>query len=136
MNFYLLSFVIFLILPITGFAKDITLDCPQQIHTTQQMIDTPAGFTSMSSPSTHYWTSVTFYSGEPKEQASLAPDKTSKGKMHWVFSENDTIYLSCGYNQTQLELYKKLPNHIHSCTVFFDTTVMTVGGGVPKKIAC
>ena|SRR5579862_1754366 len=138
-NTKLLFAIIFLFVssaPLIYAKSTITINCPHDIKTTQQIKNIPTGFSSIISDSPHYLASVTFYSGKPEEQASLAPDTTSKEKMRWTFSDTDSIYMSCGYNQTNIQIYKALPKATHACTVFYDANVMSALGGIPKKIEC
>lgn len=129
-----------LVITITAFmaisvhAGVIEIQCPAKIDTTEKLTKLSADFESMVTDATHYWTGVTFFSGHPKENASLAPDDASG----WSFSKDDTIYIGCSYNQSSQMLFKKLPKHIRSCEVVYDKTVQGIAGqpGAPQKILC
>lgn len=125
-----------ILVPVATFALEQGLYCPSEIKTYQKIQEPVTGFQSMASQSPHFLSGVTFYSGKPEEQASLAPDTTLKDKMHWTFSKQDKIYISCSYNNTNIELAKALPTRISTCTVYYDPSVTGPFAALPKKIVC
>lgn len=85
---------------------------------------------------------VTFYSGPPKEEASLVYDDFVRGKdastATWKFPKDPRGYwIKCSYRGTTLELSKALPPTVSSCRVTYDRET-TSASGLPaiKRIAC
>lgn len=100
-----------------------TIQCPQSIRTNQSLqhevkkwnvfVDDLNG--------THQFERVTFYSGHPKEHASLAPDReTSKvKKLTWTFDKQET-WIACEYTHTKIQLIQKLREGTKNCTVTYN----------------
>lgn len=119
-----------------SYAEVIEIKCPAEINSREKLENVPQGFETMAADASQYWVNVTFYSGKPEENASLAPD-SSKKTASWTFSDNETLYLSCAYNQSKIELFKMLPKNIRSCELVMDKHVQGLfGKGLPEKIRC
>jgi hypothetical protein len=85
---------------------------------------------------------VTFYSGPPKEEASLVYDTWVNAKdtstATWKFLHDARGYwIKCSYRGTTMELSKALPATLSSCRVTYDRQA-TSSSGLPaiKGIAC
>jgi len=85
---------------------------------------------------------VTFYSGPPKQEASLVYDEWVRGKdastATWKFTKDSRGYwVKCSYRNTTLELSKALPPAVSSCRVTYDRQT-TSASGLPaiKRMAC
>lgn len=118
------------------FANSIEVTCPKEIETTQTMKTHAPDFTVWDKSSPHYFDRFTFYSGNPHDNASLAPSDHTNAHAMWQFSVNDNIYISCSYYNTEMELYKKLPAGLTSCQVDYDTSSRGSASFLPKKIIC
>lgn len=104
------------------FALAAILNCPSTIRTNQslqQKIDGWDGFLDDGNK-VYSFNRVTFYSGHPKFNASLAPDNegTKGDKLIWSFGK-DKIWLACGYSNTDIKLIRELPDIIKTCTVTY-----------------
>jgi hypothetical protein len=115
--------------------------CPASLATTQSG-KAPYPYTLKNGTASAPLMGVTFFDGDPKEEASLAPDstKTAGGKMTsvWTFDpagKNGT-YVSCSYFGTSMTLERKLNPAPSKCTVTYDAKSTT--GGLPTilSIAC
>lgn len=114
-----------------------TIQCPEKISVAQSVSEKYAGWRSITAEPNYYLSSITFYSGKPEENASLAPDTSKNDKSTWTFSPNEQIYLTCEYNQTNIQLTQALPAHITRCTVLYDANVRSSSGGfLPKSVQC
>ncbi len=106
-----------------------TLRCPQQIKTSESLQEKITGWDEFLDDGNivHHFNRVTFYSGHPKEHASLAPDNegTKGNKLIWTFAK-DTIWLACGYSNTNIQLTQKLLNGTKLCAVTYDSTFSQV----------
>jgi hypothetical protein len=85
---------------------------------------------------------VTFYSGPPKEEASLVYDDLVRAKdsstATWKFPKDPRGYwVKCSYRGTTLELSKALPPTVSSCRATYDRQAASPSG-LPtiKRIAC
>jgi len=85
---------------------------------------------------------VTFYSGPPKDEASLVYDDFVNAKdsstATWKFPKDARGYwVVCSYAGTTLELAKALPATLSSCQVVYDRTTASPSG-LPaiKRIVC
>ncbi|STY29852.1 Uncharacterised protein [Legionella wadsworthii] len=107
----------------------ITVSCPKEIQTNQSLKSIIKGWSVFIDGENHlsHFTRITFYSGPPQENASLAPDdKNSTGKkMIWNFNEGN-IWLSCGYSNTSIQLIQKLPDKIKKCSVTYNADYSNV----------
>ncbi len=76
---------------------------------------------------------VTFYSGPPKDEASLVYDDFVKAKdsstATWRFPKQARGYwVKCSYAGTTLELAKALPSTVSSCRVIYDKGASSPSG--------
>lgn len=102
--------------------------CPNTISTKQTLQGSQTGwesFTDRENTSTRL-SGITLYSGHPKEMASLAPDNegTSSDKLTWRFDqekESQGIWLACQYEHTQIQLIKKLPATLTTCSALYQS---------------
>ncbi len=85
---------------------------------------------------------VTFYSGAPKDEASLVYDDFVRAKdssiATWKFPKDARGYwVKCSYAGTTLELSKALPPTVSSCRVTYDRQASSPAG-LPtiRRIAC
>jgi hypothetical protein len=85
---------------------------------------------------------VTFYSGPPKEEASLVYDDFVRAKdssvATWKFPKDARGYwVKCSYAGTTLELSRALPPTVSSCRVTYDRQASSPAG-LPtiRRIAC
>ncbi|KTD17406.1 STY0301 family protein [Legionella jordanis] len=105
------------------------LPCPKEIDTRQILLHNIPGWQSYSAASNqkNYLNRLTFYSGHPKEQASLAPDnESSKSKiLQWSFNDEE-IWIACGYAETNIELIRKLEKPAHQCKVSYNTADLPI----------
>lgn len=105
-------------------ALAITIQCPQEIKTTQFLQKKVNGWGEFSDDwnIVHHVNRVTFYAGHPNEHASLAPDNedTKSNKALWTFGK-DKIWLVCGYSNTGVQLIQELPAKTKRCTVIYDS---------------
>ena len=84
---------------------------------------------------------VTFYSGPPKDQASLVYDDLVKAKdsatATWRLPKDARGYwVKCSYAGTTLELSKALPATVSSCQVVYDRDARPAGLPAIKRVAC
>jgi hypothetical protein len=85
---------------------------------------------------------VTFFSGPPKDEASLAYDDIVNSRRAsiatWTFPKESRAYwVRCSYRGTSLELSKALSMNVASCRVTYDRQASSTAG-LPaiKAIAC
>ncbi|WP_454780561.1 STY0301 family protein [Legionella sp. WA2022007384] len=110
-------------------ASAATIQCPQTIQTNQSLqhdISKWHGFLDNLNSNNHF-ERITFYSGHPKEHASLAPDSESSKikKLTWTFGEQET-WIACEYTHTQIQLIQKIPAGTKSCTVTYNANYFKV----------
>ncbi|MFO8871980.1 STY0301 family protein [Legionella pneumophila serogroup 1] len=117
-------------------AKTYIPQCPKEINTLERIQTSPDGWETLSGIKNNYLGNVSFYSGHPKAQASLKPNRINKKKAEWKFSPHDTIYIVCHYNQTGIELTQQLPQKTKGCTVIFNPNAKGPYGFLPQKITC
>ncbi|CAM2791501.1 Uncharacterised protein [Legionella steigerwaltii] len=107
-------------------ASATTIHCPETIQTNQSLQHEIKAWEAFQDDwnSTHHFDRITFYSGHPKEHASLAPDnEVSKvKKLTWSFDKQE-IWVACGYTNTKIQLIQKIPNGTKSCSVTYNITL-------------
>lgn len=116
--------------------------CPDSVRVKQTgAVPTPEWSVSYST-SPNRLQMVTFYSGPPKDEASLVYDDFVNAKdsstATWRFPKDARGYwVKCSYAGTTLELAKALPATLSSCQVVYDRTSASPAG-LPaiKRIAC
>ncbi|MBL8483533.1 MAG: hypothetical protein JNJ60_15150 [Rhodocyclaceae bacterium] len=105
--------------------------CPQKLAATQELNGkAPDGWSVYASRKEHPFTSVSFFSGAPDEEALLAPSKEEKkGKTiiaTWHFANgNETYWVACGYAGTGVVLARALSKTVDACTVEYDARFAT-----------
>ena len=85
---------------------------------------------------------ITFFDGDPKDEASLAPDNETKAAgttvSTWKFAADSNLgtFVRCSYFGTSLQLQRRLVPSPGMCTVTYDDKSST--GGLPTifKISC
>ena len=123
-----------------GFAADSL--CPDAVNVKQTAAaPAPEWSVSYSSAPTRL-EMVTFYSGSPKEEASLVYDSWIDAKdtstATWKLPKDARGYwIKCSYRGTSMEISKALPSTISSCRVTYDRQAAS-SSGLPaiKRIAC
>jgi hypothetical protein len=116
--------------------------CPETIAT-KQAGNAPAPEWSVSySASPNQLEMVTFYSGPPKDEASLVYDELASSKdsslATWKFPKDPRGYwVKCSYRGTTLELSKPLSATVSSCRVTYSRDA-SLPSGLPaiRSIAC
>lgn len=117
-------------------AESYSPQCPPEISTLDQIINAPSGWEPLIEPSKNFLNGVTFYSGHPKENVSLKPEFINKKNSQWKFSPQDSIYLVCHYNNSQIDLTQQLKKNTTICTVKYNEFVKGGLGFLPKSIIC
>lgn len=118
-------FIIYgLIFSIHAFSKTLTFNCPDFIETTSFLKKPISSWSTYADQQKKQSLNhITFYYGHPKNLASLAPANNTEsiqfGVSVFTFLPEDKIWLSCHYDNTQLQLIKKLPSIKH-CMVKYE----------------
>ena len=115
--------------------------CPVHLET-RQSAKAPYPYQLVPSNGASPLMGITFFDGDPKGEASLAPDSEERaaGKTvsTWKFAADDKrgVFVRCSYLGTSLQLQRRLVPTPGICTVTYDEKVST--GGLPTilKIAC
>jgi hypothetical protein len=103
-------------------AAEIRYECPPEIRTVQSIEDnTPVGWEVIQESHPKHWQdSIMVFDGPPKELASLVPDNERNQdikKTVWTFSKEKerSIWFTCSYHWTDIQLAKELPKEITKC---------------------
>lgn len=115
------------------YASPYSVSCPKQIEVTETTTTAYPGWRALTIQPHYFLNSVTLYSGKPEEMASLVPDSINRVHAIWHFSPHNHTYITCGYNQTSIQLTQALQDKTRSCTVIFDQKVQ---GYIPYHIEC
>jgi hypothetical protein len=137
MKFFLAILLIFL--PLSCAAETIEITCPARIETTQTIQSIPPHYSAFLRNMSLPFDRIAFYEGKPKRYASMAPDQEGSDKMPratWIFNPASAYSISCGYNFTTIELFKKLPSGITSCEVDYDLNLRGSAGPIVTKVIC
>jgi hypothetical protein len=113
--------------------------CPATIRVERQKLAAPvAGWSVVSKePQPHRLQFVTFYDGAPAEEASLAPDRSTRLQQTWEFLGLERPYwLTCHYAGTSVILGRALPKQIKTCTVTFAANVTIDGSPAIQRLTC
>ena len=112
--------------------------CPSQVAVQPQRIAKPiSGWSVISSEEPHQLTSIAFYDGDPKENASLAPDQAGRQRQVWTLAAQSRPYwLSCHYSGTTVVLARPLPAAVRQCVVTYEPSVTLEGMPQIKEISC
>jgi len=116
--------------------------CPASIETQQSVKSAPYPFRAVAVARVSQLMGLTFFDGDPKDEASLAPDDEVKsgGKIvsTWSFPPGNArgTYLQCAFTDTTIVLQRKLEAAITKCAVTYDAHEEV--GGLPAilKIDC
>lgn len=115
--------------------------CPAHLDT-RQSAKAPYPFQIVPGSEASPLMGVTFFDGDPKDEASLAPDSEKKAAgttvATWKFTPDAKlgIFVRCSYFGTSLQLQRRLVPTPEMCAVTYDDKVST--GGLPTilKISC
>ncbi len=114
--------------------------CPAQVTVRQQLASPVAGWTAAADKSPNALAGITFFDGRPEDEASLAPDKTSRqnGKdlAFWTFDAARPVFLVCRYAWTNVTLQRELPKGVRGCTVTYNSRETVAGLPSIEKIDC
>ncbi len=118
------------------------INCPNEVKVTQSLAAPVPGWTSTQDDTPHTLAGVTFYDGPPSEKASLVYDQIARNKGQqtatWRFAPQDKrqIWMACSYAGAGVQLARKLPANITTCSVTYDSQQSIAGLPVIKKIDC
>jgi hypothetical protein len=118
------------------------VSCPDTIKVDQKAIPPSPEWDVSYSALSHQLEMVTFFSGHPRDNASLVYDKRSKTKSGWVGTwifpkDADSYWIRCSYTGTRAELFRRLPNSVSVCRVTYDERPHFPSGlPVIRKIEC
>jgi hypothetical protein len=116
--------------------------CPASISVKQTAEKIPDGWTATQDDMPNPWEGVTFYSGPPKENASLVYDRWTKsngvesGIWHFARNASPPIWLSCRYSFTNVALAKQLPSNTTECMVVYKARTSPAEPLEIQKVAC
>ena len=113
--------------------------CPATIRVDAQKLAAPvAGWSVVAArPEPHQLQGITFFDGDPKEEASLAPDRSTKLQQTWEFaSAQRPQWLTCRYTGTTVVIGRVLPKQIKACTLTFLANETIGGSPVIQKLTC
>ena len=112
------------------------LSCPATIAVNEALTQAPPpGWTSESSGTPRYFSGVTFFDGDPRDNQSIAPTRDTAWKAHqrlavWQLGSSGGVWLGCRYTDSATLLVRELPAGIRECQVVY------AAGGVVKSIDC
>jgi hypothetical protein len=116
--------------------------CPDAVSVKQAGVATAPEWSVSYSAAPNQLEMVTFYSGPPKDEASLVYDDFVNAKSSstatWKFPKDPHGYwVKCSYRGTTLELSKALPATVSTCRVTYDRAASSPSG-LPaiQRIAC
>ncbi|MCL9682671.1 STY0301 family protein [Legionella maioricensis] len=137
MNYWkLVTSLYFIFFSIMVQAKIYTPNCPKQINRIEHINTAHDNWETISSIPNNFLSGVSFYSGHPKEGASLKPNSINKKVSKWTFSRKQRIYIVCEYNQTGIKLTQPLAKKTSQCTISYNPLVQSTNGFLPEKIQC
>lgn len=116
--------------------QHLQFSCPFSIVTKQSIVGEAKGYESTADNSSHIWQTISFYKGKPGLLPGLAPDRSNKNRADWSFSMSDNIYISCGYYQTSVVLFKELPHGVHACHVNYEKMRNSAFDELPQSVSC
>jgi len=90
--------------------------CPSSLPTRQSAVAVPAGWAAHVSDRESHLTGAGFSRGHPERLMILAPHESRSGYNRFIFGGSDEIWISCGYNGTQVSLDRAI-GHPSSCEV-------------------
>jgi hypothetical protein len=100
-------------------AAPLVLTCPATLAVAESA-QAPAGWEAVAAGQPHPFSNISLFSGHPREMASLAPDKQSRGAKQllsiWSLpGGSERYWLACGYAQTTVQVAKQLPAGLSRC---------------------
>jgi hypothetical protein len=115
-------------------ALSAVLECPSSIAVKESLDPAIDGWVAGSNRIPHDLAGVTFFDGDPKNRASLVPDRDFKSGNEqvavWKFAMGKApIWLSCDYLGTSITVGRSLP-------AFEECRVTSAAGSVVKRIEC
>ena len=124
------AFTTFLLLLLSGvtLAAPVALECPPTVAV-EQGVSAPVGWKAVLGTPVRALERVGFYSGDPKDGASLIPDNTKSIKREsidkWVFpkSQREQVWFACFYVGVDTFLSKPLDIGVAQCEARYETTV-------------
>jgi hypothetical protein len=122
------------------FAAD-PVQCPPRIEVNQRLAAQIPGWSAIPDQIPHQLAGLTFFDGNPRDQASLAPDRqtTVNGKAMalWTFGvSGNPIWVVCRYAATDVMLTRQLPKPVRSCSITYATRETIDGLPVIDKVDC
>lgn len=128
--------------PVWAHADEAAI-CPASIQTQQSAPKVPYPFIAVAAKTTtSQLKGLTFFDGDPKDQASLAPDSENKvgGQIvsTWTFPPGNErpTYVRCLYEDTSVVLQRTLDAKITSCKVTLDEKEEVSGYPAIRRIDC
>lgn len=116
--------------------------CPASISVKQTAGEIPDGWMATQNDIPNTWEEVIFYSGPPKENASLVYDRWTKsngvesGIWHFTRNAAPPIWLSCRYSFTNVTLPKQLPSNTTECTATYKARKSPADPLEIQKLVC
>ena len=135
-----LSMTLFTLAASTLFAAD-AVQCPPRIEVNQRLAVRLPGWSAISDQIPHQLAGLTFFDGNPRDQASLATDKqtTVNGKTvaSWTFGVSGSpTWVACRYAATDVMLTRELPRPVRSCSITYATRETIDGLPVIDRVDC
>jgi hypothetical protein len=115
--------------------------CPPRIEVNQRLAVQVPGWSAISDALPHQLAGLTFFDGNPREKASLAPDKeagiSGKSVASWIFPAGERpTWVACRYAWTEVVLTRELPKGTRTCSVTYSARESIAGLPVIEKIDC
>jgi hypothetical protein len=101
-----------------GKGDGTTYRCPGSAIVDERVEPPPAPWEALAGPRVRRVERVAFYSGHPREGASLRPNLGTEDGAVWRFSkaEPEGIWMGCLYNETPTMLVQRLPPETIECS--------------------
>lgn len=98
-----------------------TFSCPETIAVDAKVTESFPAWEVVQNPQGHHFTRVAFYSGHPREMASLVPDRQTESSSAWEFpgKASQNFWLACEYTNTEMMLVRQLSSGFAECEVVF-----------------
>ena len=115
---------------------------PKQPIVNQQIESTHPEWRVSLEKNQHVLKSITIYDGDPKELASLVPDKTikekEKEKMYsvWTFESKSerNIWIKCEFTGTSISLSKSIPIGVKELRIYYNPNIIIDGNRQIEKV--
>ena len=123
-------------------AKPTNWKCPDDLNVNpkQSLLKTPKGWQTFSHPERYRFAleAVHFYSGHPKKLGQLRLEGYRKHSITWKRGKGDTdaYWMVCQYSDTNLNLTRKIPKRIKTCTVKYENGITINGLNAIKSVVC